>query len=37
MPDSGTCDLVALAGKMPIEIAEGKHPYDFEYTPPEAR
>jgi len=30
--DSGTCQLVGLAGKMTINIADGKHSYDFEYT-----
>ncbi len=32
VPDSGTGDLVGLAGRMNIIIAEGKHSYDFEYT-----
>jgi Protein of unknown function (DUF3224) len=32
VPDSGTGDLVGLAGKMDIKIADGKHYYDFEYT-----
>lgn len=32
VPDSGTGQLVGLAGKMMINIAEGKHSYDFEYT-----
>src|ERR1051325_712835 len=32
VPDSGTEELVGLAGKMAIEIADGKHSYDFEYT-----
>jgi hypothetical protein len=32
VPDSGTGDLVGLAGSMAIEIAEGKHSYVFEYT-----
>ena len=31
VPDSGTGDLVGLAGRMTIDIAEGKHSYDFEY------
>jgi hypothetical protein len=34
VPDSGTGQLVGLAGKMTINIAEGKHSYDFEYTLP---
>ncbi|HKI01877.1 MAG TPA: DUF3224 domain-containing protein [Thermoanaerobaculia bacterium] len=32
VPDSGTGELTGLAGKMGIEIAGGKHSYDFEYT-----
>ena len=32
VPDSGTGDLVGLAGKMEIKIADGKHFYDFAYT-----
>ena len=32
VPDSGTGQLVGLAGKMTIKIADGKHSYDFEYT-----
>jgi len=32
VPDSGTNQLVGLAGKMAITIADGKHSYDFEYT-----
>lgn len=31
VPDSGTDDLVGLAGKLDIQIADGKHSYDFEY------
>ncbi len=35
VPDSGTGDLVGLAGTLRILIAEGgKHSYDFEYTLP---
>lgn len=34
VPDSGTGQLVSLAGKMTINIADGKHSYDFEYTLP---
>lgn len=34
VPDSGTGQLVGLAGKMAIIIAEGKHSYEFEYTLP---
>jgi hypothetical protein len=32
VPDSGTGQLVGLAGKMDIKIADGKHFYEFEYT-----
>ena len=32
VPDSGTGDLVGLAGSMAIMIADGKHEYDFAYT-----
>lgn len=32
VPDSGTGQLIGLAGKMAINIVEGKHSYDFEYT-----
>jgi hypothetical protein len=32
VPDSGTGELVGLAGKMVINIVNGKHSYDFEYT-----
>jgi hypothetical protein len=32
VPDSGTGDLVGLAGKMVITIVDGKHSYDFDYT-----
>lgn len=35
VPDSGTGQLVGLAGKMTIEIADGKHFYQFDYTLPE--
>ena len=35
VPDSGTGQLVGLAGKMEIKIADGKHFYEFEYTLPE--
>lgn len=34
MPDSGTGELVGLAGQMVIIIADGKHSYDFEYSLP---
>ena len=32
VPDSGTGQLVGLAGKMDIKIAGGNHFYEFEYT-----
>jgi hypothetical protein len=32
VPDSGTGHLVGLAGKMTIDIVDGKHFYEFEYT-----
>jgi hypothetical protein len=36
VPDSGTDQLVGLAGTMNIIIADGKHSYDFEYALPES-
>ena len=32
VPDSGTGQLSGLAGQMKINIVDGKHSYDFEYT-----
>ena len=32
VPDSGTGELVGLSGRMTIEIADGNHSYEFEYT-----
>jgi hypothetical protein len=32
VPDSGTGQLAGLAGKMTINIVDGKHSYNFEYT-----
>ena len=32
VPDSGTGELLGLAGKMNINIVEGKHFYEFDYT-----
>ncbi|HEX9941235.1 MAG TPA: DUF3224 domain-containing protein [Thermoanaerobaculia bacterium] len=32
VPDSGSGQLMGLVGKMTINIADGKHSYDFEYT-----
>ena len=34
VPDSGTGELTGLAGSMVINIANGKHSYDFDYTLP---
>jgi hypothetical protein len=34
VPDSGTGQLTGLAGTMNINIADGKHSYDFNYTLP---
>jgi len=35
VPDSGTGQLVGLTGKMTINITDGKHSYEFDYTLPE--
>ncbi len=35
VPDSGTGQLSGIAGTMTINIADGKHSYEFEYTLPE--
>lgn len=32
VPDSGTGQLVGLTGKLMINIVDGKHSYEFEYT-----
>ena len=32
VPDSGTDQLTGLSGSMTINIVDGKHFYDFEYT-----
>ena len=32
VPDSGTGELAGLTGKMAINIVDGKHFYEFEYT-----
>lgn len=32
VPDSGSGELVGLAGKMDIKVADGEHLYEFEYT-----
>jgi hypothetical protein len=36
VPDSGTGELLGIAGKLRIKIVEKKHFYEFEYTLPEA-
>ena len=35
VPDSGTGELAGLAGTFKIDVVEGKHFYDFEYTLPQ--
>jgi hypothetical protein len=37
VPDSGTGQLMGLTGTLTINIADGKHSYDFEYTLPETK
>ena len=32
VPDSGSGELRGIAGRMKIDIADGKHLYDFDYT-----
>jgi hypothetical protein len=32
VPDSGTGQLAGLTGKMSINIADGQHSYEFDYT-----
>ena len=32
VPDSGTDELLGLTGKMAINIADGKHSYELQYT-----
>jgi hypothetical protein len=32
VPDSGSGQLIGLAGKLAITIVDGQHLYDFEYT-----
>jgi hypothetical protein len=34
VPDSGTGQLTGITGKLNIQIDQGKHSYDFEYTLP---
>jgi uncharacterized protein DUF3224 len=35
VPDSGTDELTGLSGTLQINIADGKHSYEFEYSLPE--
>lgn len=37
VPDSGTEQLTGITGTFTINIAEGKHSYDFEYELPAAK
>lgn len=37
VPDSGSGQLVGIAGKMTIIVAAGKHSYEFDYTLPAAQ
>jgi hypothetical protein len=32
VPDSGSAELTGIAGRMTIEIVEGRHSYTFDYT-----
>lgn len=34
VPDSGTAQLAGISGRLTINIVDGKHFYDFEYTLP---
>jgi hypothetical protein len=36
VPDSGTGQLSGLSGKMTINIVDGKHLYEFDYSIAEA-
>lgn len=35
VPDSGTDELSGISGRFKIEIVEGKHFYEFEYSLPQ--
>lgn len=37
VPDSGTAQLAGITGKLSINVVDGKHQYDFEYTLAEPR
>jgi hypothetical protein len=34
VPDSGTDELLGISGTMAIDVADGKHSYEFTYTLP---
>ena len=36
IPDSGTGELAGIAGRLAIDIRDGQHFYDLEYTLPDA-
>ncbi len=36
IPDSGTDELTGLTGRLSIDIRDGQHFYDFEYSLPDA-
>lgn len=35
VPDSGTDELVGITGKLTVNIVDGKHLYEFDYTLPQ--
>lgn len=35
VPDSGTGELSGISGRLVVDVADGKHSYQFEYTLPE--
>ena len=37
VPDSGTDQLAGIAGTLSIQIENGKHSYDLDYTLPESK
>lgn len=37
VPDSGTGELTGLSGRLTIQISEGAHSHEFEYTPGASR
>jgi len=36
VPDSGSGQLIGIAGKMTVKISDGKRSYDLEFRLPEA-